>query len=155
LNSSTLAKVFALAAMLSMAGGICQSALAQGPLPDAPQPAVETSSFVSTPSPVPSQHRFWDQENLALFAGTAALSTGDFLVTRSNLQSGGTELNPMVRIFGRSSAGLAVNFAGETAGVIGISYFLHKTGHHRLERLSTTVNLGGSVGAIAYGLTHR
>jgi hypothetical protein len=141
--------------MLSMAGGICQSALAQGPLPDAPQPAVETSSFVSTPSPVPSQHRFWDQENLALFAGTAALSTGDFLVTRSNLQSGGTELNPMVRIFGRSSAGLAVNFAGETAGVIGISYFLHKTGHHRLERLSTTVNLGGSVGAIAYGLTHR
>ncbi len=155
MNSSTLGKFFGLAVVLTIAGGICESALAQGPLPDAPLTAVETSSFASVASPVVQPHRFWDKENLALFSATAALSTGDFLVTRSNLQSGGTELNPTVRIFGRSSAGLAVNFAGETAGVIGLSYFLHKTGHHRVERLSTTMNIGASVGAIAYGLTHR
>jgi hypothetical protein len=155
LNSSTFGKFFALVVTLTIAAGICPAALAQGPLPDAPLPVAETSSFVSVASPVVRPHRFWDKENLALFTATAALSTGDFLVTRTNLQSGGTELNPTVRIFGRSSAGLAVNFAGETAGVIGLSYFLHKTGHHRLERLSTTMNIGASVGAITYGLTHR
>ncbi len=43
-------------------------------------------------------------------------------------------MNPLARLFGRSTAGLAMNFAGETAGVMGISYFFHRTGHHKLER---------------------
>jgi len=90
-----------------------------------------------------------------LFAASAALNGADFAVTRANLQSGGEELNPLVRPFGRSTAGLAVNFAGETAGVIGLSYFFHKTGHHRLERIVSLVNIGGSAGAVAYGLAHR
>ena len=34
----------------------------------------------------------------------------------------------------RSTTGLAVNLTGETAGVIGISYFFHETNHHKLER---------------------
>ena len=29
-------------------------------------------------------------------------------------------------MFGNSDAGLAVNFVGETAGVMGISYFFHR-----------------------------
>jgi len=85
----------------------------------------------------------------------AALNGADFAVTRANLQSGGQELNPMVRIFGRSTAGLAVNFIGETAGVVSISYFLHKTGHHKLERMVSMVNIGSSAGALSYSLTHR
>jgi hypothetical protein len=76
-------------------------------------------------------------------------------VTRANLQSGGVELNPLVRPFARSTAGLAVNFAGETAGVISIGYFLHKTGHHKLERAAALFNIGSSAGAVTYGLTHR
>lgn len=135
---------------------VCESAFAQGPFPDAPQPSVETSSFVSTPaSETHRQHSFWDKQNLALFTATAALSAADFSVTRSNLQSGGRELNPVVRMFGRSTAGLALNFAGETAGIIGLSYFLHKTGHHRLERITPTLNIGASAGAVTYGLTHQ
>ena len=101
------------------------------------------------------QHRFWDKRNTALFVAAAALNTADFAVTRANLQSGGQELNPVVRMFGRSSAGLAVNFIGETAGVIGISYFFHKTGHHKLERMVSVVNIGSSAGAVTYDLTHR
>jgi hypothetical protein len=133
-----------------------ESCFAQGPLPDSPQPPAESSLLVSTPAPdIPSQHRFWDKQNLPLFTAAAALNTGDFFVTRSNIQSGGRELNPVVRVFGRSSSGLAVNFAGETAGFIGLSYFLHKTGHHRLERIASTVDIGGSAGAVAYGLMHR
>jgi len=90
-----------------------------------------------------------------LFAAVAALNASDFAVTRANLQSGGHEMNPIVRVFGRSTAGLAVNFAGETGGVIGIGYFLHRTGHHKLERAVSYLNIGASAGAVTYGLTHR
>jgi hypothetical protein len=107
------------------------------------------------PPPAPSEHKFWDTKNRALFATVAGLDAADFAVTRANLQSAGRELNPITRVFGSSTTGLAVNFAGETAGVIGISYFLHKTGHHKLERIVSMVNIGGSAGAVTYGLTHR
>lgn len=130
---------------------------AQGPVPDAPAPAAVapvTSPFVAPTSSI-EQHRFWDKENYALFTTSAALNTADFAVTRANLQSGGKELNPLVRLFGRSTPGLAANFAGETAGVVGLSYFCHKTGHHRMERMVSMVNIGGSIGAVSYGLTHQ
>jgi hypothetical protein len=90
-----------------------------------------------------------------LFIAAAAFNGADFAVTRANLQSGGQELNPVVRVFGRSTAGLAVNFIGETAGVITISYFFHKTGHHKLERAVSLINIGGSAGAVSFGLAHR
>jgi len=89
-----------------------------------------------------------------LFAA-AALNGADFAVTRANLQSGGQELNPVVRVFGRSTAGLAVNFAGETAGVVSLSYFFHKIGHHKLERAVSLVNITSSAGAVSYDLAHR
>lgn|SRR5208282_2286096 len=153
----------------------CPRLIAQVPDAPVPQPLTQVASIqpgLIRPAPMqpaasrpvaamftttstPGEHRFWDRENAALFAGSAALSTADFLVTRANLQSGGRELNPVVRIFGRSSAGLAVNFAGETAGVIAMTYFFHRTGHHRLERVVSVVNMGASAGAVSYGLTHR
>jgi hypothetical protein len=58
-------------------------------------------------------------------------------------------------MFAGSTAGLAINFAGETAGSIGLSYLFHKTGHHKLERLTSFVNIGASGGAVGYGLSHR
>lgn len=136
---------------------------AQGPFPEAPFPtgsgapaaAITLAPVVATPRIGETTHRFWDKENKILFAATGAFSAADFAITRSNLQSGGQELNPVVRIFGRSTAGLAVNFAGETAGVVAVSYFFHKTGHHKLERALTMVNLGGSAYAVSYGLAHR
>src|SRR5215472_5867214 len=140
-----------------------QGAFAKGPLPEAPSPtgsgapaaAVTLAHVVATPRIGETTHRLWDKENTVLFVATGALSAADFAITRSNLQSGGQELNPVVRIFGRSTAGLAVNFVGETAGVVAVSYFFHKTGHHKLERALTMVNLGGSAFAVSYGAMHR
>lgn len=103
----------------------------------------------------PRRHRFWDRQNSLLFATSAAFTAGDFVVTRDNLRAGGQELNPVVGVFGRSSAGLAMNFAGETAGVIGLSYFFHKTGHHKMERAVSIFNIGGSAAAVTFGLAHR
>jgi len=125
-------------------------------MPDAPSPAVERAKpLVATPPRAETSHKFWDNQNRALFAGVVLSSAADFAVTRANLQSGGQELNPLVRVWGQSTAGLAMNFAGETAGVIGLGYFFHKTNHHRLERLTSVINMGTSLGAVSYGLAHR
>jgi hypothetical protein len=118
-----------------------------------PAPAVTTAQPATLPET--SSHRFWDPENTFLFATTAAFNAADFVVTRDNLRGGGRELNPVTRVFSGSTTGLAVNFAGETAGVVALSYFFHKTGHHRLERAVSMVNIGSSAGAVTFDLVHR
>ncbi|MGA9967511.1 MAG: hypothetical protein WBQ10_20100 [Terriglobales bacterium] len=117
--------------------------------------AVTAPTTASALPEAPSPHKFWDNENRALFTTVAALSAADFALTRSILQNGGKELNPVTRLFSGSTAGLAANFAGETAGIIGLSYFFHKTGHHQLERLTPMLNIGASAFAVIYDLNHR
>jgi|SRR5579871_1883618 len=122
-------------------------------IPAAPSPApIEYRPFTL---PEASSHHFWDSENTVLFATSAALSGADFYLTRSNLRSGGRELNPVTSMFGSSTAGLALNFAGESVGVVGVSYLFHKTGHHKLERLVSMVNIGSSATAVSFDLAHR
>jgi hypothetical protein len=103
----------------------------------------------------PSQHKFRDRQNRILFSVMASTIVTDFTVTHANLQNGGRELNPVTRVFSGSTASLAVNFAGEAVGTIGLSYYLHRTGHHRLERLLPVMESGASMAAVTYGLTHR
>jgi hypothetical protein len=148
-------------AALVLSGILCchsfgQEHASQRPQPLIDPPAIESASTTFGASArLAGPHKFWDRENRLLFLASAAASSADFAVTRANLQSGGRDLNPVVRFFGPSTAGLAVNFAGETAGVIAVSYFLHRTGHHRLERIFTMVNIGSSAGAVGYDLMTR
>jgi hypothetical protein len=150
-------------ALLLAIFGLCRIGMAQqvsfALLPPGaadPAPSVKIEPAQTTNSPEKSgSHRFWDRQNSLLFATSAAFSAGDFVVTRDNLRAGGQELNPLVGVFGHSSAGLAMNFAGETVGVIGLSYFFHKTGHHKMERAVSIFNIGGSAAAVTFGLTHR
>lgn len=129
--------------------------LAQGPVPDAPSSFVRPSTPAVDARKSGDEHKFWDKENKILFATSAGLSVADFAVTRSNLQNGGHELNPMARVFGQSTTGLAINFAGENAAVIGLGYFFHRTGHHKLERAVSAVNISSSAFAVGYGIAHR
>lgn len=155
MTSLKFAKVVRFAAVATITALLSSLAWAQGPVPNAPVPVVQPASAFVSPTPTIEQHKFWDKENSVLFAASAALSVADFAVTRANLQNGGKEMNPVVRIFGSSSAGLAANFAGENAGIIGLSYFFHKTGHHKLERVVSMVNIAGSAGAVSFGLASR
>lgn len=139
---------------------LCTQALAQQTLAMLDSELIEPPPVgMSVDSPLPpdanSQHRFWDTQNRVLFSAVAASSIADFTVTRANLQNGGKELNPITRVFSGSTAGLAVNFAGETVGAIGLSYYLHRTGHHRLERIAPLLNFGASAIAVSYGLAHH
>jgi len=117
----------------------------------APIPIVESGAAPKKAT----THRFWDRENRLLFAATGVAATGDFLVTRANLSAGGRELDPVVRLFTGSTSALACNFALQTTGVMAVSYLFHKTGHHRLERLTSVASVTASGGAVAYGLMHR
>lgn len=145
--------------------GLCRPAVSQEVSAALLQPAAMQPASMAPSSPVaPVQpatlpealsHRFWDRENSFLFATSAAFNAADFVITRDNLREGGKELNPVTRVFSGTTAGLAVNFAGETAGVVALSYFFHKTGHHKMERVVSMVNIGSSAGAVAFDLAHR
>ena len=118
----------------------------------AAEPIVSSESYLPE---APSQHRFLDGKNRFLFSTVAMFSGADFAVTHMNLANGGRELNPMVRPFTGSTGALAVNFAGQTAGVMAVSYLMHKSGHHTLERMLPVANIASSAFAVAYGLSHR
>lgn len=151
-----ISEFFAVTVLVTLAVMLSSPALAQGPAPDLPATSVEPTPAIAAPqlqTEVP--HRFWDRENKLLFAGVAASHAADFAVTYTNLQSGGQELNPLVRMFGKSAAGLAANFAGETLSTVTMSYFFHKTRHYRMERAVSMVDISVSAGAVAYGLRHR
>lgn len=148
------------AVVLLVICGLCGPALAQEVSFALLQPsAIEPNPIVKSVEPVtlpeaPS-HRFWDRENTFLLATNAAFSTADFIVTRNNLRNGGQEFNPVTRVFSGSTAGLAVNFAGETVGVVAVSYLFHKTGHHKLERAVSVLNIGSSASAVTFDLLHH
>ena len=146
---------FAQSVSLASLNGDPLNSAAAGPAPAASEAVVASAPVATVLPEAPSPHKFWDNENRVLFASVAVLSAADFALTRSILQNGGKELNPVTRVFSGSTAGLAVNFAGQTAGIIGISYLFHKTGHHQLERLTPMLNIGASSFAVAYDLSHR
>jgi hypothetical protein len=147
-------------AVLLVLLGLCGPALAQGVSfallqPGAIEPNPMVKSFEPVKLPEAPSHRFWDRENSLLFATNAAFTTADFIATRNNLRNGGRELNPVTRLFSGSTAGLAVNFAGEAAGVVALSYVCHKTGHHKLERAVSILNIGSSAAAVTFDALHH
>ena len=161
MRSSWLRWIQPKALLLLVFLGLCRPGLAQQQValallqPEAMEPVPLATTTQPASIPEASSHKFWDRENSILFATNAAFSAADFVVTRDNLRSGGQELNPVTRLFSGSTPGLAMNFASETAGVVGVSYFLHKTGHHKLERVISMLNIGSSAAAVSFDLAHR
>ena len=103
----------------------------------------------------PSPHRFWDKPNQVLFYSHLALETVDFGITHHNLNQGGREMNPMGRTLCESGTlGQVAYFAGRTAGVAGVSYLLHRMGHHKLERVFLVLASYDSASGVKYSLTH-
>ena len=104
----------------------------------------------------PSAHRYWDRQNVALFALHAGLETTDFLITHHNLSGGGREMNPTGKALCESgTAGQVVFFAGRTLGTLGVSYLLHRTRHHKLERAFTLMAIGDSGYGVTYSFVHK
>ena len=153
-NSKLMAGILALAFLLAVPASLTAQQTSFVVLHTAMEPVAFEPVLIRPERPVQT-HRFWDRQNRILFAGVVALSAADFCVTRANLQNGGRELDPVTRAFGGGTRGLALNFSTEAASMIGLSYVFHKTGHHKLERLTSITNIGASGTAVAYDLAHR
>ena len=92
--------------------------------------------------PAPSQtHAFWDRKNALLFSGVAVFRGLDYASTR-NMQARGREEILLPDDVVNNSAGFASLEAAATAASVGISYWMHRTGHHKLERWVSIVHIG-------------
>jgi hypothetical protein len=100
----------------------------------------------SANKPAPMPHRFWDRTNLALFSGIAVTRAMDYASTR-NFQARGRQEILLPDEVVNNSAGFASLEAAGTMTSIGISYLLHRTGHHTLERWMSI----GHIGVTAFG----
>lgn len=122
--------------------------------------AQKSSSEDATPAPVSptslylnGEHPFLDRENIWLFAGVGVSRTLDYFSTLNMRRRGRQEILLSDWVVDRHAlfAGIEV---GGTALSIGASYWLHRTGHHRLERAFSMAHIGlATTGAVRnYGL---
>jgi hypothetical protein len=122
-------------------------------------------------------HKFFDRSNVALFS-MHALSTGwDAWETHNGVNASEctkpyivdaqttvclhyktylAEANPLARPFVKSTPGQALFFGGTVLANIGGAYLLHRSGHHKMERILSAVNIGFSIkGASSWPLNRR
>lgn len=100
--------------------------------------------------PASETHHFFDRPNLALFAGVAAVRALDYASTQHFRSQGNTEVLLTNNIVDNKPLFAGIEVAA-TAASIGVSYWLHRTGHHKLERWVSIVHIG--VGA--FGDAHN
>ena|SRR5579863_3068453 len=107
----------------------------------------EASPGGSQPADVsPPVHRFWDRTNILLFSGIAVTRGFDYASTRNFQARGRQEILLPDDVVG-NSAGFASLEAAGTMTSVGISYLLHRTDHHKLERWMSI----GHIGVTAFG----
>jgi hypothetical protein len=117
--------------------------LAQSGTQDAPGATGQTAPVKK---PVkPAVHRFWDTENILLFAGVGAARGLDYASTLNIRRRGINEAFLTNAIVDDHPEFAAIEVAA-TAASIGVSYIFHATGHHRLERWVSYVHMGVAVG---------
>lgn len=113
-------------------------------------PDPRTSFQKATPAPHVAEgpHRFFDRTNVVLFTEVAAVRALDFTSTERFRKLGDNEVLLTNSIVDNKPLFAGIEIAG-TALSIGVSYWLHRTGHHKLERWVSAVHIGvGAVGDI-------
>ena len=106
------------------------------PAANAPPALVAQTSKLS-----PAPHAFWDHTNLTLFSGVILSRAADYASTR-NMQARGREEVLLPDDVVNNSAGFVALELSGTAASVGLSYWLHRTGHHKLERWISVVHIG-------------
>ena len=99
----------------------------------APHPAPVWALTAQPRKPLSKQHDFWDRTNRLLFAGIGATRGLDYSSTR-NFQARGRQEILLPDAVVNNSAGFASLEMAATMSSVGVSYLLHRTGHHKLER---------------------
>ena len=107
--------------------------------PGAPPPPIACGRAVAGFGVPP--HHFWDRTNVLLFSGVAASRALDYFSTKNMLRRGREEILIPDDVVS-SSAGFPGLEAAGTAASIGLSYMLHRGGHHTLERWLSIGHIG-------------
>ncbi|MGA9041511.1 MAG: hypothetical protein WB421_13320 [Terriglobales bacterium] len=120
----------------------------------APYLAVSSSPFVTQKSPA-SAHRFFDHDNSIRMGILGGLIAADGISTQEILNSGGhwREMNPLARPF--VNKGAPGQLAASVLGCgfsVGSAYLLHKTGHHKLEKLMLNASIGVETATVSSNL---
>jgi hypothetical protein len=127
------------------------SAGAQQPPQPNPSPApAPASALVPTTSQVNPPHAFWDRTNILLFSGVAVFRGLDYASTRNFLARGRDEVLIPDDIVNNSAAFASLEAAGALTSV-GLSYLLHRTRHHKLERWLSI----GHIGVTGFGVVRN
>ena len=122
--------------------------------PDSPVATTQaqTSSQIShaapRANPPRTTHRFWDRTNDLWFAGVGASRALDYASTLNLRHRGLNEILLTNSIVDDHPLFGGIEAAG-TAASIGVSYLFHRTGHHRLERWTSIIHIGATVGGAA------
>ncbi|MBS1849741.1 MAG: hypothetical protein JST79_02420 [Acidobacteria bacterium] len=120
------------AAILLVASLAAQQTPTEPPRFDAP----------SAQAPVRAEeHAFWDRKNVLLFTGVGVFRGLDYASTR-NMQARGREEILIPDDVVNNTAGFAALEAAGTAASIGLSYWMHRTNHHKIERWVSIVHIG-------------
>lgn len=102
--------------------------------------ALATASCFGQSTSVPV-HRFADRTNLGLFAAVAATRAIDYHSTFYALSRGAKENNLPAALVS-SKPVFAAFSAGAVAANVGVAYLLHRSAHHRLERIVSLFHVG-------------
>jgi hypothetical protein len=121
---------------------LCGVCLILGPQARAQHFTADTTSPANYPTeaakpalatrPTDSPHHFWDRTNLLLFSGIAVTRGMDYASTR-NFEARGRQEILLPEDVVHNSAGFASLEAAGAMTSVGISYLLHRGGHHKLE----------------------
>jgi len=110
-------------------------------------------SFVAPSSSLPdapSQHRFWTFETSVNTGILAGLVAADAISTQRGLEKGYREANPIMRPFvTRGTIGQAAGSALGFGAAMGTVYLLHKTHHHKAERIAMRLMIGVQSAVVA------
>jgi hypothetical protein len=109
-----------------------------------PRAGLDARKQVQPASVIPKTHRFFDRTNLMLFVGVAAARALDYTSTQHFRRLGDHEVLLSNSIVDNKPLFAGIEVAG-TALSIGAAYWLHRTGHHKLERWVSIVHIGVGV----------
>ena len=123
----------------------CPAAVFSQDNPAPPPPPTATERPPAKPKPRVLPHKFWDKENIYLFAGVGATRVLDYASTRHLRNQGNNEWLLSNPIVDNRPLFVGIELAG-TAASIGVSYLFHYYGHHTLERWVSIIHIGVGVG---------
>ena len=102
----------------------------------------ETPAVAAVPEK-PATHAFWDRKNAWLFSGVTVFRVLDYTSTRNMRDRGRQEI--LLSNWVVDNRPLFIGIEAAATGLsIGLSYTMHRTGHHKIERLISIGHISGA-----------